>query len=260
MDIGDIFKDSLKYPLSDGKQFAILGILGLIGMLGTFCAEIGINNSAVSTIFEIIAIIVILIAGGYELKIIKNAINVSDEIAEFNISKDFVGGIKYLFVNIIYFIIPFIIALIVAWATGAFNSGFELFSYAINSTISNTTVPESVANSFAVSFAITGIISTIVFLIFAIFQSIAVCRLANSGSFKEAFAMHEIVDDLKNIGWGKFIAWGIIYLIILFILAIIFGLISAVIPYVGALIYGFIFEAYLALFTARSLGLIYSNA
>jgi hypothetical protein len=59
---------------------------------------------------------------------------------------------------------------------------------------------------------------------------------------------------IRKIGWGKYIAW----LILVVIIAVIFGAIAGAIPYVGWIIAAIIGPG-LTVFFFRSLGLLYSE-
>lgn len=256
MNIGEIFKDSLKYPFTDSKQFITLAILFLLGNLGNLFINFNIADSNMILIFEVIAIITSIIAGGYLLNIIRNVSN--SIIPKLNVQKDFVNGIRLVVLGIVFFIIPIVITIVVAQLTGFFADFSNLLDFSLNNP--SSTAPEAISNSLAQSTIITAIVSLIVFFIFSIFYAAAVGRLASTNSLKEALSFKNISSDILNIGWGKYIEWVIVNLIIIFILSIIFSFVMSAIFYVGYSVWSFLFETYLSIYSARSLGLIYSNS
>lgn len=258
MNIGEIFKDSLKYPFTNSKQFIILAVLFLLGNLGNLFVNFNVAASNLIFVFEIVAIITSILAGGYLLKIIKNGTLADNQISEFNLSQDFVSGIKIIVLGIVFFIIPFVIAVLVAQVTGFFTAFVDVLEFSLNNP--SVALPTALSNSLGQSTAITGIVSSIVFFIFSIFCSVAVCILASTQSLKEALGFKRIVNDISGIGWGKYIAWIIVNCIIILILSIIFSFIMTGINYIGFAVWYFLFQTYMSLYSARSLGLIYSNS
>ena len=69
----------------------------------------------------------------------------------------------------------------------------------------------------------------------------------------------EVIKDIGRIGWLKFIAWFIVFVIINIILGLIASVIG-LIPYVGIIIASILVETYVLFFTGRAIGLMYSNA
>ena len=135
----------------------------------------------------------------------------------------------------------------------------EAFIEIINLTMGGaTTVPSDLALGFVGSLGITLIISLILFIIFSLFSTIAMCRLANTGSFSQGFAFSEIIGDFKRIGVGSFIAWWIVLAIISLVLVLISVFISAV-PYIGYVVSILFIYSFIAIFASRATGLIYSN-
>ena len=74
MSLTEIFTDSLKYPFSDMTKFCILGVIMAISSLGS----LDLWNETLTLILGIIGFIASIIAGGYGVSIVKNAIIRSD--------------------------------------------------------------------------------------------------------------------------------------------------------------------------------------
>lgn len=156
--------------------------------------------------------------------------------------------------GIVYSIIPVIVFFALLIVTGAAESFIEI----INLSIGGAVVPSDLALSFVGSIGITFIISLIVLIIFSLFSTIAMCRLANTGRFSQGFAFSEIIDDFKRIGVGSFIVWWIVLVIISVILVLISVFISAI-PYIGYIVSILIIYSFMTIFASRATGLIYSN-
>ena len=115
MEFGEIFKDALKYPISDYKALLIVGVLFLISSLVLVLAQFGVSDSTFSMVWAIVALLVSILLMGYALSVMKNGIELDDEIPAFDWVKNFVDGLKVLVVNIIYMIIPTIICGIIGF-------------------------------------------------------------------------------------------------------------------------------------------------
>ncbi|MDR0900577.1 MAG: DUF4013 domain-containing protein [Methanobrevibacter sp.] len=264
MDFFEIFKESLKFPIKDFK-WLLLGVFLVLANIGYVLVQLGIgNNGIVATISLIIVVIFSLIVYGYLFSIVKTTINKSDEFPEFNILNNFVDGIKIIIVTIVYNIIPAIIScflLAIPFAEILATNSKTLL--ALNSSANNPAVITELVNKIltpevAATFLIVVIISLILFIIFTLLETVAVARLADKGNFGSAFAIKEVWRTISQIGWGRYIAWYILMIIISFIIMIIFGIVGLM-PYFGLIIAYLIIFSFMAIFNARSLGLIYNE-
>jgi Protein of unknown function (DUF4013) len=106
MNISEIIKDSLRYPLTDWKKYLILGILILI--VTTF-----INGPFIVPNLIIIGYIIGFFVIGYLFRIIKSSLNGNDVLPKFyNWGEMFSDGVKVLIVGIVYSIPAILIILI----------------------------------------------------------------------------------------------------------------------------------------------------
>ena len=266
MEFGEIFKNALKYPLSNPQMLLMIGVLFLIASLVAVLAQFGVYNNTFSLIWSIIALIILLIIIGYSISVLKNGIELNDEIPAFNWAENFVNGIKAIVVAFVYMIIPTIICGII----GTVSMGpalSRIFSPANINQIANSTttvdifvrsIPAEVWSGFFAGITVTVIVAIILFIIFGIFEEIAICRLAKYDSIGEAFSFGKIFDDVKKIGFLKMIAFLIVLSIISFVLAFIVGIITAI-PFIGLIIACLVGNSFIFLFTNRALGLLYSD-
>lgn len=268
MQLGDIFSDALKYPLSNYNNWLMVGVLWLICGLAGILAQFGFRAGILSMILGILGMLVMIVLLGYSLTVMKNGIESNPEIPDFDWSKNFVDGIKYVVVTFVYYIIPAIITTIIAVLTGYgplskifTDSNMRKFE-ALNGTVTQADilniVPADVWNALFTSMAVTAIIAIILFLIFTIFQYVAVCRLAKYETLGEAFNFKEIFSDIQEIGILKIIAFFVVSFVILFVLEFVFVFIS-IIPFIGLIIVALFGRSYLILFNNRALGLLYSE-
>lgn len=274
MEIIDIIKESLIFPSNDLAKVAIYIVLtfvtGILAVLGLFLLAVGIVDSVVyaviGAILFIVALIVGFIIGGYQISIIKSGIDGDEKAPEFIWKENLITGIKYLVVDIVYFIIPAIIVLIVAWATNLFGLAGNVFTkmmYASINASSNATVvasnvvPQSMLINLGTAMAITGVVALILFIIFLFIQTMGESRLANTDSLGEALNIPEAFKDIGRIGWGKVIA---VIILIFVIIAVINAIISGINYYInGFSLLSIIVTPYLVFFAARATGLLYSD-
>ena len=256
MSVSSIFNNAFRFPFSAMDKWLILGVLLVIGSLSSILVSWGIDLGVASIITSIIALIAGFIVSGYSLAIVRDTIHGYDQLPSFDIGENIIDGIKVFILGIVYSIIPVIVFFALLIVTGAAEAFIEI----INLTMGGgaTTVPSDLALKFVGSLGITLIISLILFIVFSLFSTIAMCRLANTGSFSQGFAFSEIIGDFKRIGVGSFIAWWIVLAIISLVLVLISVFISAI-PYIGYVVSILFIYSFIAIFASRATGLIYSN-
>ena len=239
MSLTEIISNAISYPFSDIGKFLMVGVLVLLAGLSSFIAPFGIeNNSILALIIVIIALIFAIVLSGYNVDVIKNGIDNIDEIPSIDFMKNLVNGLKTLVIGIVYFIIPIIIMLILGIITGAIGAGLD---------------------HLAAAMGVTSIIAAIVFILFAIFEIVALARFADTGELGAAFNIGDVVEDAKRVGILKIIG----FLIIAFIIALVATFISslfAIIPFVGIIIAVIVLGGFVTLFIYRGFGLLYADA
>ncbi|MDL2247039.1 DUF4013 domain-containing protein [Methanobrevibacter sp. OttesenSCG-928-K11] len=259
MNLADIFKDSFIYPSSNWDKLSILGVLVLIANILVFIPTIGIDLHSIGitgillTIVSIIILIINIIIFGYSFSIIKETINNIDSLPGFSFVTDFVNGLKVLVVSIIYYIIPVVLTLVIAYFTGVFDNVMKIIT-----TFNGTSISETLLTNLLVSSSITMIIAIILMIIFTLLLTIAIARMADKDSFGEAFAFGEVFNTIGSIGWGNYIVWYIILIIIITIAVFISGLVN-LIPIIGILISLIFIYPYMVIFSSRATGLLYNE-
>ncbi|MBK6586552.1 MAG: DUF4013 domain-containing protein [Coprothermobacter sp.] len=67
--------------------------------------------------------------------------------------------------------------------------------------------------------SITGLVGIIVAIIFLLPLTIAIAHMAANGQFRAAFRIREVLDAISRIGWGKYIIWYIVVVIMVGIIS-----------------------------------------
>jgi Protein of unknown function (DUF4013) len=229
MNINENIRDSLQYPVKDWIKMIILGIILIIPIVN-------------------------FIGLGYFLRIIKSTLAGLDELPDFeHIGELFIDGIKILIVCIIYAIVPLIFyALSVVFAGSA-------------------TVPSSTAASSVFSFnflpGFTGIslvffIISAIAIIISIFAYISIANMAyHDSEIGAALRYREILDRIAAIGWGNYILWWIVLMLIITVLGFIIGIVGGILLFfvLGLLVF-LLGYSYLVIFQARSVALTFESS
>ncbi|WP_292885481.1 DUF4013 domain-containing protein [Methanobrevibacter sp. UBA212] len=274
MEIMEIIKEAMVFPSKDIVKLAVYIALSvvsvLLGAFGIIYLAIGVASQSFWIIIGLIAFIAALILGfittGYIVSIIRSGIEHEESAPQFMWKENLVTGIKFVVLNIVYFIIPAIVVLILGWATNLFGMASIMFTrmmYASMAAPANATVtiadvvPQSMIISFGNSLIIVGIVAFILFVIFGFLETMGQCRLAKTDSLGYAVNIPEAFRDIGRIGFGKVIGLTVlIFVIILVINCIISGLNAYI---AGFSILSIIVTPYLSFFAARASGLLYSD-
>ena len=238
MNIGEIIGDALVYPFNNIKALVIYVILGIIASiiggaavisLAAAFSSTGLGGAAftgLSIVGLIVFILVMFLISGYTLDVIKYGIERRDDGPSIDIARQISNAIKLVIVDIVYFIIPIIIAFVL----GLFLRDWLLI-----------------------------LISIILFIVFALANFMAKCRLAKSDDLGDALAIGEAIGDISKVGLGSIIGTIIVIAIILIVVSFIIALISGWNNTVGNILLG-IFSVYFLFFYNRAIGLLYSKA
>jgi hypothetical protein len=274
MEITDIIKEAFIFPSTDLAKLAIYIALSfvsvILSVLGLSLFVLGLLDNGAYAVIGVVLFIAGLILGfilsGYLISILKSGIDGDENVPEFKWKENLITGIKYLIVNIVYFIIPAIIVLIVGWITNVYGLSAEIFTKMMTASMNapaNATVdianvvPQSTFVSLGNAMLITGIVAFVLFLIFLFIQTMGESRLANTDSLGDALNIVEAFKDIGRIGWGKVIA---VVVLIFLIVAVINAVISGINSYInGFSIISIIVTPYLIFFSSRATGLLYSD-
>ncbi len=262
MDVMNIIKEAINYPLIDYRCWVMVAAVTLI--MGIF-RQLAILYPDYSLILNILTFIVSILLLGINLSIVRATIQGESEIPMIDPVKNFVDGLKNFVVEVVYYIIPAILVFIISIIAGVF-SNTEKFILALNTTqLTNSsassilsTVPADVTNALFISIAIVAIIAFVLFVFFALLYIIAQARLAETGDIIEAINIQHVIQKISSIGWGNYILFIIGLLITIFVIGLISGIVS-LIPFIGAILSSIVIESYLVVVLARAIGLVYNE-
>ncbi len=192
--------------------------------------------------------IVNFIVTGYASRVLKESPGADSPPKLENYGDLFVAGLKIVIASIIYMLIPLILI----------AAGFGSFFAAMVTGGGPNFMWGGFTPAYMGLLGGTGVVLVLVGLLVAfvmlILLAAGIAHMIKTGKFGKAFAFGEILNVIGKIGWGKYIAW----LILIVVLAAIVGAIAGAIPYVGWIIAAIIGPA-LTVFYFRSLGLLYSE-
>lgn len=153
----------------------------------------------------------------------------------------FVDGAKVFFASLVYMIIPVIL---IALGVGSIVAGFFMIDQ----------MPALGGMALGGTGIVLLIVGLILALILLLILGVGIAHMIKTGKFGKAFAFGEILAIIKGIGWGKYLGWIVIVVVIA---AVIGGIAGALRP-VGWLISA-ILSPVLSVFIFRSLGLLYND-
>jgi hypothetical protein len=192
--------------------------------------------------------IVNLIVMGYASKVLKESPGADSPPKLENYGDMFIDGLKIAIASIIYMLIPLI--LIAAgvgsfFATMAMGGGTDFMPSGFKPAYTGLLTGTGIA---------LALVGAVVAFVMLILLAAGIAHMIKTGKFGKAFAFGEILNVIGRVGWGKYIAW----LVLIVILAVIVGAIAGAVPVVGWLIAAIIGPA-VTVFYFRSLGLLYSE-
>ena len=273
--ITDCVSEGLKYPFNDIKKLLGFGALfALISALSTYigvksfdifratahiventnmtASQLSFSQLPVGDIYlvaglGIVGFIISLFIMGYQYDIIKFSIDKKEDLPGFSdIMTMFIKGIKYFIVTLAYNIIPIVILL----------GGIAL-----------------AGESSIVLIVI--LISMLLFIIAYFLLIMALNNMIAHDSLKKAFDFNEIIGNISNLGWGKYVGIILFAIIVMMIISVavsyILGLITVVfaatinnqaliVSLAIAIIEGLFVDSYMSAFFNRVCGSVYKES
>jgi predicted RNA-binding Zn-ribbon protein involved in translation (DUF1610 family) len=159
----------------------------------------------------------------------------------------FVDGAKVFFASLIYMLIPGILFALGVFSFFTASMGFGGFGGLGGQMIA----PAITFSGTGIALILVGIVLAFVLLLVL---GAGLAHMIKTGKFGKAFAFGEIFAIIRGIGWGKYIGWAVLVVII----AIVVGGVAGAIPVVGWII-SLIVSPVLSVFIFRSLGLLYND-
>lgn len=230
MNVGEIVKDSLRYPFTDWKKILILGFIIVVSGITSYL-KLGVTNN----ILIVFSIVIVLITGflvdGYTFRIIKSSLGGSDKLPEFNKWQLMLtDGFKVFIVFMTYVTIPIVI--ILSLTLLALRIDFSLFEQNYTSLVdSNLINPlifvtseilKGTENLLAISLDVFPLQFALLYLILIMpIFFVATANMAYEGEFKDAFRLLEILEIIRDIGLIKLIKWYILTVMVLLMVNLI---------------------------------------
>ena len=276
MNITELIKDSLKYPVSDWKKIIVLGIFIVIGGISSLLNLIDITNYVIVLIFVGIGLISGLLVDGYLFRIVKTSVDSENKLPKFNDWKNLlIDGVKVFLTFIVYLILPpLVVLLIILLLLGGLSSfGLDITAIIGSTGMSPinflvTGILTGIENLFIISFDMLNqyvIIVLIEFLFILPLFLVAIANMAYEREFGAAFRLGEIIEIIGDIGWTNLIKWyittGVIFLLIFSIgtiISFLFSVSTGSIPfYIISLILALILLPYSQMYYVRAVALFY---
>ena len=222
MNIGDIFSDSLGYPSKNLKRVLVLGI---------------------SLLFSILIIPIFLLLG-YALRVIEKSVEGEVEPPAFDdLGAMIVDGLKYIVAVIGYFLIPWI-----------------LMGMGIIPVIASITANDMMSSGASVIALLTGsglfLFGVLLAIVISVIANMGIANMAHTGKLGAAFRFGEILRIIGSIGWGRYIIWYIVLIVIAMLFSVV-GMLLGIIPLIGVLVHVLLIAPYVFIFQYRAIGLIY---
>ena len=238
MSISEMFSDALAYPFNNIKALLLYVVLGIIvALLGgativdfavAFSTK-GVGGAALAglgIVGVILFVLVVFLVEGYALDIIKYGIERRSDGPGIDFGRQVSNAIKLVVVSIVYYVVPAIITLIL---------------------------------SLFLRDWLIAVIGVILFIVFALANFMAKCRLAKTDNLGDALAIGEAIGDISRVGIGNLLITVIVVFVILMIIAFIVAIFMGLNQYLGGIILGFA-GVYFVFFYNRVIGLLYSTA
>ena len=268
MEVMQIIKDAFVFPSKDMRTLLIYVLLSIVASIFTFCGTIAYIISFIDPQFFLfggLAFIVAIMAG-YLISVVKSGIDRESMVPNFVWWDNFISGFDNCIISIVYFIIPAFLTFVVGYATNIHGNVLDV-CYAIFAQIANYATGTSTVFAYdaiymalfnlMISLAITLTAALIFFIIFSFIQTMAVGRLANTGSLGQALNVMEAAKDIKRIGIGKVIILVVLLIVIMTIIHMVLSAIFSILPILSIL--SIIITPYLIFVTYRAVGLLYSD-
>lgn len=233
MEMGNIIKNSFKYPFSNWKRFLILGLIFLVSELIIEFSE-GFGNQEYRISLLIAYAVINLVIEGYLLRSMENSIKGDNELPKFDQwPRMFADGVRVFLALFVYCFIPGIMLII----------GYVLLF-------------KSALTGLGAVILLIGLLLTVLFVLFV---NMALANMAYHGKLSSALKIREIYDRIKIIGWMRYIFFSMIIWAIVVVGSIIVIYITVFIPIIGLFISYFFILTYLELLMYRAFGLIYKE-
>ncbi|MDR2544585.1 MAG: DUF4013 domain-containing protein [Methanobrevibacter sp.] len=145
-------------------------------------------------IFSVLISVLLL---GYFISNIRSTLNDETILPPLNFIKNLIDGFKFILIGFTYSIIGFVLVSMIFLTTffikiDTFTTSFDNVSLDSITELATIMIPTLI---------VTLIVLFLLFLVFSILFS----RFAETNSFKNSLNIKKVFNDIKQIGWGKYI-------------------------------------------------------
>jgi len=271
MDIIEIVKNAIVFPSKNLETLSIYAVLLVLSAAFTFegvvtliFGIVDLWNLVIGGIYILIALIIGVITRRISIQCIKTGVEMEDYFPDFQWYDSWHIGFSKIIITIFYFIVPILVVIFLAVITNVFGNLLDIVQAIVLQApaviTGEATVADAVFRSslpLFISMAITFSLGMMVYLIFSFFQAMSEARLAHTGSLKKALNLYAAAKDITRIGIGKLILLSIIIFVIVVCIETVLTFVFDHLYVLGIL--NIIIVPYIALFTYRALGLLYSD-
>ncbi|MGB9978045.1 DUF4013 domain-containing protein [Methanobacterium sp.] len=277
MNIEEIVKDSVSYPLSDWKKILMLGIIIVISGIAGVAVSLNTTNIYLISLLVVIGFLVGFLVNGYMFRIIKSSLDGKSGLPEFNNWIDMcINGLK-VFIAFIIYLMP-VILIISLFVPVFFHSTLTLESMGLTpldlliNSLNSVTIPGIFSFIGILDYLslvtpegmLAFIIGMLYLFIITPMLLVAIANMAYyEGEFRSAFRFSEILDEIRIIGRFNLIKWylttGILFLILFTIIStcIVYIFNLADLSVIGGVLISLIITPYFYMYFARSVALYY---
>ncbi|MEA1869803.1 MAG: DUF4013 domain-containing protein, partial [Euryarchaeota archaeon] len=100
------------------------------------------------------------------------------------------------------------------------------------------------------------LLGVLLMIVISVIANMGIANMAHTGELGAAFRFGEILRIIGSIGWGRYIVWYIILIVIAMLFSVV-GMLVAIIPILGVIAYTLVIAPYVFIFQYRAIGLIY---
>ena len=177
---------------------------------------------------------------GYQAKVLKESPGMGTPPKLEKYDELFLEGAKVFFASLIYMLVPIVLIALGAASTFAGMSSVE----------GQTIGAGMMLGGAGVVLLVVGIVLAVLLLIML---GVGLAHMIKTGKFGKAFAFGEIFGIIRGIGWGKYLGW----IVVVIVISVVIGGVGAI-PLVGWIISAII-QPILGVFVFRSMGLLYND-
>jgi hypothetical protein len=244
MDLDLVLNDALKYPYQALERVLILGVVPLGAMIISLVILVALSFTGSAEALAIGGFLVMvlfflscLFVGGYYIRVMESTLTGEEEVPDFSRWGELLlNGLKLLVVKLLYLLVPLLILVLCSWLV-------------------ISTPDEHLVVVVLLSICLV----LLSMLLSGLFLALSTAHLASTRSMKEALRIGLVWKMISAIGWGDYLLWYLLMLVLVMVAVTLMALLS-IVPLVGAFLGWILIQPYLVILVARSVALAYLAA